>query len=378
MTFWPVCPRANTLLIGLALLGLVACASPPVAEIELPEPVDVELSVAHQVIAQPLNVSILLFETSVTDAPIGRIYEPIRNAEAAYLPVLLRNTLNESGHWGSVSVVPTLDTASELFVTGQIVQSDAVELAVRFRVVDSRGVVWLDEEYRDYASEESYLEVQSEIEDPFKDMFNHLANDMSTYLLTLDQKAHAALLDTAMLRYAMLLSPEAFSNYLVPDEQGHIRLNGLPAANDPLYRYVREIRGREFEIQDVVDDHFENFHTDMRRVYPYWRQSSFELLSYNNQLATGASAGGRGSWQDVERVYRLYRERKLNEDELRELAMSFEREIDPTVAELEGRVIELQGSLVTQYQNWREILRQIYQEVTANTPDLSVPDPVRQ
>ena len=378
MTFWPVCPGANTLLIGLALLGLVACASPPVAEIELPEPVDVELSVAHQVIAQPLNVSILLFETSVTDAPIGRIYEPIRNAEAAYLPVLLRNTLNESGHWGAVSVVPTLDTASELFVTGQIVQSDAVELAVRFRVVDSRGVVWLDEEYRDYASEESYLEVQSEIEDPFQDMFNHLANDMSTYLLTLDQKAHAALLDTAMLRYAMLLSPEAFSNYLVLDEQGHIRLNGLPAANDPLYRYVREIRGREFEIQDVVDDHFENFHTDMRRVYPYWRQSSFELLSYNNQLGTGASAGGRGSWQDVERVYRLYRERKLNEDELRELAMSFEREIDPTVAELEGRVIELQGSLVTQYQNWREILRQIYQEVTANTPDLSVPDPVRQ
>ncbi len=196
---------------------------------------------------------------------------------------------------------------------------------------------------------------------------------MADYQQQLTNAQRGSLLDTAMLRYAMLLSPEAYSEYLVTDEKGHLQLTGLPAFNDPLYRQVREIRGREFAIQDVVDDHFENFYLDMQRVYPYWRQSSFELLDFNNQLGTGAGSGGRGTWNEVEQVYRLYKERKLNEDELRELANSFEREIDPTVAELEGRVIELQGSLLTQYQTWRRILREIYVEITANTPDLAAP-----
>ena len=358
-----------------ALVNLIGCASSPSVEpIELPEPVNVELNVASQDLSQPFNVSILLFDTAAADARVGRIYEPIRNAEAAYLPVLLRNTLNETGYWGTVSVVPTLDTASELFVTGQIVHSDAVELAIRFRVTDSRGAVWIEKQYRDYALPESYDQVVAGSEDPFQDLFNQLANDMAAYLRQLGPKQQSAVLDTAMLRYAMLLSPEAFGPYLVTDELGLVQLNGLPASNDPLYRHVRDIRSREFEIQDVIDDHFENFHGDMGRVYPYWRQSSFELLSYNNQLGTGASSGGRGNWQDVERVYRLYRERKLNEDELRELAMSFEREIDPTVAELEGRVIELQGSLKTQFQTWRDILQQIYHEITEGTPDFSETD----
>ncbi len=350
---------------------LVGCAANPVVELEIPEPKTITLQRATIVQEQPLNVSILLFATDSPDAPVTRMYKPIRDAEAAYLPVVLRNTLDQTGYWGAVSVVPTLDTASEVFVTGQIIQSDAVELKIRFKVSDSRGMVWLDKTYVDFAEAQSYLREVEGAEDPFQDLFDELANDMSGVLGNLSDLEQRALLDTAMLRYAILLSPEAFEAYLNKDEAGRLQLTGLPAYNDPLYRQVREIRSREFAIQDVVDDHFENFYVDMQKVYPYWRQSSFELLDFNHQLGTGAGSGARGTWNEVEQVYRLYKERKLNEDELRELAMSFEREIDPTVAELEGRVIELQGSLTTQYQSWRRILREIYVELTRDTPDLS-------
>lgn len=350
---------------------LTACSSSPVEKIEAPKPVSVALNYAVDG-AQGLNVSILLFDTQ--DAvQVSRIYQPVRNAEAAYLPVSLRNTLNETGYWGAVSVVPTLDTASEVFVTGRIIESNAVELAMQFKVFDSRGVVWINREYRDYALPESYeLNIKAS-EDPFQDLFNQLANDMSEFMLGMTSAEQNALLDTAMLRYAILLSPEAFGDYLVENESGHLQLAGLPAYNDPLYNKVRIIRGREFAIQDVVDDHFENFYADMQRVYPFWRQSSYELLAYNNQLDVGNSRASRQSWAEVERVYRLYKERKLNEDELRELASSFEREIDPTVAELEGRVIEIQGSLLTQYVTWRRILREIYAQTTENTPLIQTP-----
>jgi len=149
-------------------------------------------------------------------------------------------------------------------------------------------------------------------------------------------------------------------------------MQGLPARNDPLYRRVRQIREREYSMQDIVDEHFENFYDDMQTIYPYWRQSSYELLVYNGQLEDRDSREDRGprsgSWAAVESVYRTYKELKLNEDELRELASSFEREIAPTVTEMEGRVIELQGSLSTQYMTWRKLLRQIYSETREVVP----------
>lgn len=325
-------------------------------------PENVNLDYAQETRAEPLNVSILLFELAAENNQISRIYEPIRNAEAAYLPVLLKNTLDESGFWGAVSVVPSMDTASEVFVRGTIIASDALRLSLRIEVRDSRGVVWFDRVYSDQANSAAYEQDVTVVADPYEDLFQQIANDMSSVMAVIQEADREAILNTAMLRYAVLLSPEAFSSYLANLPDGTLNLTGLPARNDPLYRRVREIRGREYAVQDVVDAHFDQFFSEMGQVYPYWRQSSFELLAYNEQLEVKGDARRRDSWQEVERVYRLYRERKLNEDELRELANSFEREIEPTIAELEGRVIELQGSLFDQYKTWRRILREIYTE----------------
>lgn len=348
------------------LLVLSACTSAPVVQTPLPEPAVVSLSYSSKTHADPLNVSIVLFNGKTSE--VSRIYAPIREAESAYLPVQLRNTLDESGYWGAVNVVPSNDVAAELLVTGSIVESDAVTLALDIEVRDSRGHVWFSKVYRDYATDYGYDLLENTAKDPFQDLFNQIANDMSEAQSLLQPSDRLRILDTSMLRYAMLLSPEAFSRYLIVDDTGEIAMQGLPARNDPLYARVRQIRDREFSMQDVVDEHFENFYDDMQKIYPFWRQSSYELLVYNNQLEGRQHRGPRaGSWAAVESVYRTYKELKLNEDELRELAGSFEREISPTVTEMEGRVIELQGSLSNQYKTWRRLLREIYAETTGTT-----------
>jgi hypothetical protein len=346
--------------IWILCLALAGCASAPIpVQVVTPTPVDISLIRATALTATPLNVSIALFDG---ESP-NRIYEPIREAESAYLPVQLRDTLIESGYWGAVNVVASEDVATELIVTGKIIESDAVVLALEIQVKDSRGRVWISKTYRDYAIDYPYEEILNTAADPFQDLYNQISNDMTKVLGELGDADYSGILDTALLRYAILLSPEAFSEYLQTNEAGEVSMQGLPARNDPLYGRVRDLREREFAMQDVVDEHFENFYEDMQTIYPYWRQSSYELLVYNDQLVGRDRRGLRsGSWASVERVYRTYKELKLNEDELRELASSFEREIAPTVTELEGRVIELQGSLTTQYKTWRRILRQIYSE----------------
>ena len=46
---------------------------------------------------------------------------------------------------------------------------------------------------------------------------------------------------------------------------------------------------------------------------------------------------------------------------LEELGLSLEAEIAPQVIELEDRTVTLTGSVEDQYQQWRELLQQIYQ-----------------
>ncbi|MFN3235719.1 MAG: hypothetical protein ACE37D_01540 [Pseudomonadales bacterium] len=364
------------LAVMICLATLTGCASSPkkgtgseAGEVLAANLVgDVSLDYAASLANAPFNVSILLFDVAASGEKISRIYEPIRNAEAAYLPVLLKKTLDESGFWGAVSVVPSLDTASEVFVRGTILESTSLQLVLQLEVSDSRGEVWFTRTYADLADPADYDLDVNVTADPFQDLFDQVANDMGEYLNQVDSSAAEGILDTAMLRYAMLLSPEAFSGYLQTSSDGRVDLMGLPARNDPLYQRVRQIRSREYAVQDVVDEHFDNFFADMGKVYPYWRQSSYELIAYNNKIELQRNTGRQDSWREVERVYRLYKERKLNEDELRELASSFEREIEPTVAELEGRVIELQGSLFDQYKTWRRILREIYQNTVGELP----------
>lgn len=53
-------------------------------------------------------------------------------------------------------------------------------------------------------------------------------------------------------------------------------------------------------------------------------------------------------------------EAKMHREALRELAASFDSEVAPILLEVEGEVLRLTGSVETQYDTWRQLLRQIF------------------
>lgn len=61
---------------------------------------------------------------------------------------------------------------------------------------------------------------------------------------------------------------------------------------------------------------------------------------------------------------------ELHIEAMEELSLSLESEIAPQIIELEDRTVTLTGSVQDQYQQWRELLRQIYQ---AEVGDLAEP-----
>ena len=53
-------------------------------------------------------------------------------------------------------------------------------------------------------------------------------------------------------------------------------------------------------------------------------------------------------------------EAKMHREALRELASSFDSEVAPILIDVEGEVLRLTGSVETQYETWRQLLRQIF------------------
>jgi hypothetical protein len=63
---------------------------------------------------------------------------------------------------------------------------------------------------------------------------------------------------------------------------------------------------------------------------------------------------------------------KLHSESLKQLGDSFQAEVQPMVVDVEGRTLQLTGSAEQQYTEWRQLLRQLYENETGLPADPGV------
>ena len=103
--------------------------------------------------AQLLDVGVHILDPGITEALEDdpdlqnekRIWPDIRRAEARYIAMQLRDTLEDTGHWGTARVVPTTVNSFDLTVDGKIVESNGAYLKLEVTARDATGKVWIDE-----------------------------------------------------------------------------------------------------------------------------------------------------------------------------------------------------------------------------------------
>ena len=78
-------------------------------------------------------------------------------------------------------------------------------------------------------------------------------------------------------------------------------------------------------------------------------------------MANAAVFGGLvgGGWL-IKEAFRAGDEAQIHVEALAELGQSLENEVAPQTIELEERTVTLSGNVETQYQQWREILADMY------------------
>lgn len=317
----------------------------------------------------------------------------IREAEARYLPTLLAATLQQSGHWGVVRVIPEQTAIADVVVRTKIIESTGLELVLEVTASDVSGTTWYTRRYEGTASRYSYDPARAAAADPFQDVYNRIANDLAAYRGKLPPRQVRELRTIAELKFAESFSPQAFDGYLVTDRKGITRIERLPAENDPMLERVRRIRERDALFIDTLQDQYAEFARKMTQPYQDWRRETHgEALAYQelrrqatlrtvagiaaivggiaaqtsdrSETRAAGTVGILGGAAMVKSGMDKRGESKLHAETLKELGASLGAEVQPHVIELDEQRVTLSGTVDQQYRQWRQVLREIHSAET--------------
>jgi hypothetical protein len=74
---------------------------------------------------------------------------------------------------------------------------------------------------------------------------------------------------------------------------------------------------------------------------------------------------------------RQYSQANIHREEIKELSESFAAEAAPMVLQVQGETMRLTGTAEAQYENWRKLLREIYEAETGFSGEIEVGSPAR-
>src|SRR5215510_181088 len=397
--------------LALVVIGswwFAACTS---SEIVVAHSVPLSKAVNEVAEDELLDVGIVLFDSGVPEGEVPKevveeliregTFVQIRRSESVYMSVLLRQTLQRTGNWGSVWISPKATTTADVTVVGKILHSDGDQVRLSVTATDSTGRVWLNEKpYEMETAAGSFNRQRYPDLDPYQDVFNHIANDLTAAQLKLSGTDRRGVRTVTGLRYAADLSPEAFSGYVVEDK-GEYSLNRLPADGDAMYDRTQRVRQRERLFLETLDQHYAQFQTEAMAPYDSWREYTREEAIAVRELTKSArwrtgmgiaaivasiaygQSSDSGSFSDrMLRDALMYvgvdmirasqvrkQEKRLHTETLEELAQDFDDSIEPMVVEVQGTQHRLTGTADAQYEEWRQLLRQIFISESGFVPE---------
>jgi hypothetical protein len=389
----------HILFIAITSLLLGGCASTTVKTTQHAPAIQSSTTFAE---AELLDIGVEMFNPGITtqSAEEEGVFLQVRNAEARFFPVKIVETLQGTGNWGVVRVIPGKQSEMDIWIDGQILKSDGEVLELKITVSDSSGKEWYTRDYKGVASKYAYdSSIRSLKEEPFQGVYNDIANDIIRYREKLKPEEIYTIRKITELKFARAFSPEAFNDHIDTDRRGHYYIKRLPAENDPTLERIKRIRQRDNMFVDTMQDYYVSFEEDMEQPYREWRRMSYEetmslrqlrseanaqlvggalaviggILAQGSSSTTARTAGivgiGAGAYAVKEGLDRR-EESKIHIQAIEELGTSLNSELEPRTIELDNDTVTLTGTVNEQYDQWKAILREIYMTETGQSEQI--------
>lgn len=332
-----------------------------------------------------MDVGIIEFDPNFTleQAKEQSVYPEVRKAEAKRLPLRLKKALQESDYWSHVWIVPE-NAIVDIKVHGKIIESTGEILELKITAQDARGKVLINKTYEEKATKYDY----SAGREPFANLFKRIAADLQKAYRYENHSRIAKLKSHTDVRFANWIAPAAFAHHI---ERG--KVVSEPDTTQMVYQQALRLREHDALFFDKLQDYYDDFEQKTRQSHQTWlRESYTEIAAQKKERSKAVMSGlgsaalallgaaatvygvkkGSGSMTAAGAVVTAggavgiadsvskYRASKVHDDAIRELAASAEISLKPHTIEIEGKKIQLVGSVEQQYLRWHEALQQQY------------------
>lgn len=329
------------------------------------------------------------------------VWPELRRAEANRFAYKLKQALDDSGKFGAVRVTPNNTASGDLYVLGEIIESNGEDVEFDLTLVDVSGKEWLDETIKHEVSEGFYKNPRNEGKDAYAPAFEEAALEIVEALLGEDTADLADLKNIAELRFGASFNDEAFVEHLDTNSKP-IQLVSMPSDADPLYQRVQSVRVREQLFIDNLQPNYSNFSAQMEDSYLVWQEASFTETQLQKEaktkgllklaggvllIAAAVAAAASGSSYDgnignevaavaagiggaalISSGITSREEAKFHQDAINELGESANLEMSPQVIQFEEETVELTGDMNKQFRQWRTFMARMYElEATPDT-----------
>ena len=403
--------RTSLLVVSLCLVG-TGCT---VSEVIVADETELVVADAPVDEARLLDIGIVEFRPGMEEDNNPRdtgVYEEIRLAETKYLAYHLKTTLQGTGHWGAVRVIPSREAFTDIVISGEITRSDGEFVEIDVLVEDAAGRHWYDKTYETQTGLTSYSERRDRRLDPYQKVFNDIANDLQAHAATLPPRQLQQTRQISELKFFADMSPLAYGQHLTEIEDGVLDVVRLPAENDPTVDRLRQIRERDRLVVDTLNEHYANFYYGIAMPYRNWRKVSRQesvafrevkrsarlqalvgVVVLAGSIALDTDNSSSSSQRRINRSLQYYginegvnriiggiqrgREADVHISAIAELSESFGAQAAPMVVSVEGQERRLTGTAQAQYEGWRRLLKEIYQAETGFSQQIEVGAPAR-
>ncbi len=348
-----------------------------------------------------LDVGIVVFnagDVSLEQQENDGVSPEIREAEARYISYHLRETIQKTGGWGAVNVLPSESEVVDVIIEGEIIESTGGVLKLKISVADSIGQNWFENTYLTEVTRKDYTQAKDETDliEIYQGMYNRVANDINAYRKKIDEKQLLSIRNTSELKYAANLAPDIYVDYISQDAGGHTTILRLPATDDPSLLRVQKIREREYLLIDTINEYYGSYYDSVHETYNNWRKyylietlekqkvqreskvkkalgaaavvGSILMVVLGENISPALVVGGVALYKDG---VNAGEEAVIHEEAIVELSESLKADVEPLVIEVDGEAKKLTGTLDEQYRQWRTLLQAIYQE------EIGIPEEVQ-
>ena len=344
-----------------------------------------------------LDVIVPVFDPNIPENPddfekMG-VWPELRRTESVRFSNAMKTELQETMAFGDVRVAPDLAVAGDLYVIGKILKSNGEDIHISMMVYDSSGKRLMKKTFKHRVKEYHWSDIRQKDKDPYQPVFEKAAKEIVKLLKKTSQERLVEIRTITEIKFANAFVPDAFSDHLKVVNK-KIVLQSLPAENDPMLERTRAVRVIDGLFMDKMQTHYEGLVRNTNASYVSWQEHSLTAAKQTREAkskATGqAILGGLlllgaayaasenqpgdaytdlattslavGGVMMLQNSFSTSAEGKFHRETLMELGESLNFEVAPQVVEFEDTTVELRGGVISQYQQWQNVLAGLYEQ----------------